>query len=60
LRIGSDAVDYELAYVERRAHEEQRAAAASTWPAERDEHLRLARLFEEHVKRLQRSVSAEA
>lgn len=53
-------MDYELAYVERRAHEEQRAAAASTWPAERDEHLRLARLFEEHVKRLQRSVSAEA
>ena len=53
-------VDYELAYLERRAEEERRAAAASTWPQERDEHLRLARLFEENVRRLQRSAIAAA
>ena len=53
-------MDYELAYVERRAEEERRAAAASTWPQERDEHLRLARVFEEHARRLQRPVAAQA
>jgi len=53
-------VDYELAYVERRAREELQRAAASNWPQERDEHLKLALVFEEHVKRLQRSALAEA
>jgi hypothetical protein len=53
-------LDYELAYVERRAEEELQLAAASNWPQEREEHLKLARLFEEHVKRLQLSAVADA
>jgi hypothetical protein len=45
-------VDYELAYVERRAAEELTAAKAATSPQARQKHRALAKAFEEHIKRL--------
>ena len=45
-------VDYELAYVTRRAAEERQAADAPFSGDEREKHLMLARLFEEHAARL--------
>jgi len=45
-------VDYELAYVTRRVAEERQAADTPFSGEEREKHLMLARLFEEHAARL--------
>ena len=50
-------MDYELAYVERRAAEEQRAAEAATSKLTRNKHLMLAQAFQEHSRRIQRACS---
>lgn len=46
-------VDYELAYVARRAVEERKAAQSATCQNTRERHLILAQAFEEHLGRLQ-------
>lgn len=53
-------MDYEVAYAERRAAEERRAAKAATSVQAREAHLKLAAAFEEHLQRLQGSAFAQA
>jgi hypothetical protein len=53
-------MEYELTYVARRAAEERLSAKAATSAAASDSHLFLARAFEDHSCRIQRSGSVEA
>ena len=50
-------MDFELEYVRSRAIEEREAAQRATGPNEREEHLRLAAIFEVHARKL-RSLAA--
>jgi len=46
-------MDFELEYVRSRAFQEREAADATTCPKTRQEHMRLATVFEAHARKLQ-------
>lgn len=51
-------MDFELEYVRSRAFEEREAAQATTCPRAREAHLRLAKMFEDHARKLQPAPAA--
>lgn len=55
---GECPMDFELEYVRSRAFEEREAAQATTCPRAREAHLRLAKMFEDHARKLQPAPAA--